>query len=70
LSYGIKLAVCGLVVVMFAVFEIVPERQLGAVPLILKGITEVLTPFVGVWLLVLLYPHLSSNNNDSTPNKK
>lgn len=55
---------------MFAVFEIVPERQLGAVPLILKGITEVLTPFVGVWLLVLLYPHLTSNKSDSTTSKK
>jgi hypothetical protein len=68
MSYTAKLAACGIVVAVFAVLEIVPERELGAIPLMLKSVSEILIPFAGVYLLILLYPKLSSNNTD--PKKK
>jgi hypothetical protein len=64
MSYAAKLAGCGIVVAVFAVLEIIPERQLGAIPLMLKSVSEILIPFAGVYLLVLLYPKLSADEND------
>jgi hypothetical protein len=70
MTYGIKLAICGFVVVAFAVFQIIPERELGGFPLLLKGVTEFLIPFAGIYLLVLLYPKLTPEKNDPPQSKK
>lgn len=54
----------------FAVFQIVPQRDLGGIALLLKGATEFLIPFAGVYLLVLLYPKMVAEKNNSPSSKK